>query len=77
MAAFLHWSLFLLLLAAWRFAVLWFRPMRPHNRCEGRGCPKCRQSGMVRRIGGKGVARLRLSVHLAARDLLDRPGEDL
>ncbi len=75
MTGFLHLLLFALVLLAWRFALLWFRPMRLHRRCEGRGCPRCRQSGMTGRLGGRSVARLRLSVHQAVRDLLDRTGE--
>lgn len=68
MTGFLHLALLILALLAWRFLVLWFRPMRSHRRCDGRGCPRCRQSGTVRRLGGKQVARLRLTAHQALSD---------
>lgn len=74
METFLHVALFLLLLAAWRIGVLWFRPFKQHSRCKGRGCKRC-SGGQRLRLGARRVQRARqnLTAALSARIGGDEP----
>jgi hypothetical protein len=57
METFLHLSLLVLALIAWRIAFVLRRPFGPHRWCGGKGCKRCGGSGQKRRLGAGRVSR--------------------